>query len=292
MAQTAEVVVDGLVFPEGPVWCADGTVVCTDVALAVLYRIWPGEHRREVIARTDGGPNAAAPASDGGFVVTQNGGFDFTAAAGPGWTDQPVVHVPSGIQRVLPDGTVTTLAAGAFQNPNDLVTAADGTLYFTDPVTPPGGGPLGRVQAMGRDGTTRIVASGFEHCNGIALDPDGNLVVVEGEGLMRLDPDGTREWIVQRLGPGGADGFCFDAEGNVYAAGTTDHVVRVLDPRGTQIDELAIPDTPDATPGFTTNCCFGGPDGRSLYATDGRPGQLVVWEQMPVPGREVHAWPA
>ncbi len=274
MSRTAEIVIDGFVFPEGPVWCPNGTVVCTDVALGVLYRIWPGERRSEVIARTDGGPNAAALASDGGFVVTQNGGFDFTAPAGPGWTDHKVVHVPSGIQHVLADGTVRALTSGAFHNPNDLVAAADGTLYFTDPKLQRGDELPGRVHTMSPDGATRVFAEGFDFCNGIALDPDGLPVIVERHGLMRLYPDGGRDWIVEHLGPGGGDGFCFDIEGNIYVAAATDHVVRVFDQKGKAMEVLSLP---GAEGGFTTNCCFGGSDGRSLFATDGRPGRLVVW---------------
>ena len=33
--------------------------------------------------------------------------------------------------------------------------------------------------------------------------------------------------------------------------------------------------------GATTNCCFGGPDGTWLFATDGLPGQVVVWHDLP-----------
>lgn len=292
MSRIAEVVVDGLVFPEGPVWCKDGTVVCTDVALAVLYRVWPTEHRFEVIARTDGGPNAAAPASDGGFFVTQNGGFDFTAPAGPGWTDQPVVHVPSGIQRVLPDGTVRSLTAGAYNNPNDLVAAADGTLYFTDPKLYGGPDPIGRVHAMAPDGSVRVYADGLAFPNGIAFDPDGHLVIVEGEGLMRLYPDGSREWLVEHIGPGGGDGFCFDVEGNAYVAGAKDHVVRVFDRKGAAVEVLALPGLSKEGDMFATNCCFGGPDRKWLFVTEGRPGRLAVWADMPIAGRAIHECPA
>jgi sugar lactone lactonase YvrE len=33
-----------------------------------------------------------------------------------------------------------------------------------------------------------------------------------------------------------------------------------------------------------TNCCFGGPDLRTLYATDGRNGRVLVFQGMPVAG--------
>lgn len=292
MSRTAEVVVDGFVFPEGPVWCNDGTVVCVDVALAVLYRVWPTEHRFEVIAHTDGGPNAAALASDGGFIVTQNGGFDFTAPAGPGWTDQPVVRIPSGIQRVLADGTVRSLTAGGYHNPNDLVAAADGTIYFTDPKMDRGPDPVGRVHAIAPDGSVRVHADGLAFPNGIAFDPDGHLVIVEGEGLMRLYPHGTREWLVEKIGPSGGDGICFDVEGNVYVAGAQDHVVRVFDPKGKALEVLALPGPIKEGDTFATNCCFGGPDGKWLFVTEGRPGRLAVWDDMPIAGREVYDCPA
>jgi sugar lactone lactonase YvrE len=45
-----------------------------------------------------------------------------------------------------------------------------------------------------------------------------------------------------------------------------------------------------AGPGITTNCCFGGLDGRTLFATDGVPGTLVAWQGMPAPGLPVHPW--
>jgi len=40
----------------------------------------------------------------------------------------------------------------------------------------------------------------------------------------------------------------------------------------------------------TTNCCFGGADGRTLFATDAIPGHIVAWEGMPTPGLPLRAW--
>jgi sugar lactone lactonase YvrE len=60
----------------------------------------------------------------------------------------------------------------------------------------------------------------------------------------------------------------------------------VLDRDGTELDFLEIPGR-----GITTNCCFGGEDGRTLFATDGIPGQVLAWEAMPTPGLTVRAWP-
>ena len=286
----AEVVCDGIVFGEGPVWVPDGTpggptLVVTSVAEGKLHRISPdGAHRWE-LADTDGGPNGAALVADGSILVAQNGGLDFSVL--PIAADLPYREATPGLQLASLEGEVRYLADDGFHAPNDLVVAGDGTIYFTDPPHyPPPEEPVGRVMAYDRDGTVRVIADGFHYCNGIALDLAGNLVVIEGRGLQRILPDGEREWIVENLGRGGGDGFCLDVEGNYYVAATVDHGVRVIDPSGTEIDFLPIEDR-----GVTTNCCFGGPDANALFATDAIPGRVVVWEGLPHPGVPMHTWP-
>jgi gluconolactonase len=287
VGEQAEVVATGIRFAEGPAWCPDGTLVCTSVADGALERVHLDDGRVERVAVVNGGANAAQLASDGGFVVTQNGGIDFEKA-GLYPDDAPEYRpVTPGIQRVDATGAVTYLADDGFLAPNDLVVAANGTLWFTDPHSyPPPPEPMGRVHTMDPDGSTRVVAEGFAYCNGIALEPDGMPVVVEAQGLQRLHSDG-REWIVESLGDASGDGFCVDTEGRFYVAVTAAHGIRVLDRDGTDLDFLPIPGK-----GITTNCCFGGADLRTLFATDGIPGQVVAWESMPTPGLPMHPWPA
>ena len=79
---TAEVVVAQVPFPEGPVWCDDGTLVFTSVPNGALYRLDVPTGAVSTVAVVGGGANSAAPASDGGFVVTQNGGIDFAGLPG------------------------------------------------------------------------------------------------------------------------------------------------------------------------------------------------------------------
>ena len=192
-----------------------------------------------------------------------------------------------GLQLVTRDGAVIALLEDGFHAPNDLCVGADGTVYFTDPGHyPPPEPNFGRVFAFERDGTARVVADGFVYCNGIAVDRDGDLVVVEGRGLQRLLPDGSREWVIETLGRGGGDGFCLDADGRFYVGSTVEHGVRVVDPDGTVVDFLEI-----GGDGLTTNCCFGGRDLRTLYATDAIPGNVVAWEGMPAPGLPLTPWP-
>ncbi len=193
------------------------------------------------------------------------------------------------MQRVAGDGSVSYLLDEGFLAPNDLVVAADGTLYFTDPPHhPPPPEPMGRVHAY-RSGQLRTLATGFEYCNGIALDPGGTVVVVEGNGLMRVEPDGSKEWVCRLPGAVG-DGFCFDLDGNFYVATTGDHGILIVDPDGKVAEFLPIGESKGGG-GIVTNCCFGGEDGRTLFATVGIPGQLVAWEGLPVAGREIYPWP-
>jgi gluconolactonase len=282
-----EVVVPQVNFPEGPVWCGDGTLVFTSVPNGALYRLDVATGAVATVALVGGGANAAAPASDGGFVVTQNGGIDFTglpdldASAMP-----PYAPITPGLQHVASDGTVRYLYDDGFLAPNDLTATADGVLYFTDPPHhPPPAEPGGRVHVVDADGC-RVFAAGFLYCNGIAVEAGGTLVVVEARGLLRLAPDSSREWIVEHLGDNAGDGLCLDVDGRIYACCTRDHAVRVFEPDGTEVDRLDL-----AGDGLVTNCCFGGADLRTLFVTEGIPGRVVAFDGMPTPGLAVHRVP-
>src|SRR5207245_5374595 len=113
---------------------------------------------------------------------------------------------------------------------------------------------------------------------GIAFDVAGNLVVVERAGLQRLNPDGSREWVIEMLGRGAGDGFCLDRDGRYYVASTIEHGVRVVED-GTEVEFLEVPGE-----GVTRGCCFGGADGRLLFATAAVPGHVVVCEGLTTRG--------
>lgn len=284
-------------FAEGPVWCDDGTLVVCSTAVGALYRVWPAGGRVEVAADLGGGANGAAPAAGGGFLVCQNGGFDFAEFGVP---DPPAYRpVAPGLQHVGPDGTVRYLAKDGTQAPNDLVVAEDNSIYFTDPprvqvkrengelrhVLPKE--KIGRVWKLDPHGNLSLYADKLVFPNGIGIDRDGHVVIIEEHGLMRLGPGGEREWVIENLGLGGGDGFCLDIEGNFYVAGTRDACVRVVDPGGKIIDVLP---TPPANPGqFATNCCFGGEGNRTLYCSE-MPGRVSCWRDMPIPGRPLVQW--
>jgi gluconolactonase len=292
LSAAPEVVTREPSFAEGPVWCAavggsGPSLVCTSVSEGALFRVELATGATERLAVTGGGANGAAPCTDGGFLVTQNGGLDFAAI---GLFDDPPVCTPAqpSLQRVDPGGRVEILTPDVLQAPNDLVVAPDGTVFFTDPPPwPLPDDPRGRVWAYRPGGALDLVADGFYYPNGIGIDRDGALVVVENglmgapvSGLERIAADGTRRRFATRTG----DGFCLDVDGRLYLAGGV-HGVTVLDPDGTVVEVLELPGS-----GITTNCCFGGDDLRTLFATEAVPGGVVAWEGMPTPGAPVAAW--
>src|SRR5262245_5432407 len=188
-----EVVTAQVPLGEGPVWCPDGTLVISLISPGALVRIEPVSGKVEKIVSLPGGANSAQLADDGGFVVTNNGGIDFTLFADALRLDAAMIPYrpgPPGLQRVEPDGTVSNLAEQGLQAPNDLIVARDGTIYFTDP--PPHGGLRssggeGRLWSYAH-GELRQIASGFSYDNGVALSPEGRLLIVEAQGLLWVDP--------------------------------------------------------------------------------------------------------
>jgi gluconolactonase len=291
------IVCQGPEFGEGPVWCPpgmgdpEGTLVCTSVVAGTLERVWPASGRRETIADTGGGANGAALAADGAFLVTQNGGIDFSIFEIFGPVPKPR-FVQSGVQRVTPDGDVTYLTSTSepMQQPNDLCVARDGTIYFTDPTWPPPAPAHGRVVAIDPDGAVRVVADDFWAPNGIILDVDDETLIVvengrdgEHHGFVRMDP--TDPASRDRFAPGRmGDGGAVDVDGRIYMAGGG-HVVTVYEPDGRVVEVLEAPgDHP-----VSTNLCFGGDDLRTLFAVDaGIPGHVYCWTGMPTPGQPLH----
>lgn len=287
------VIADDVSFGEGPVWCAEsGTVVCTAVASGRLHRIWPDQRRSEVLADIGGGPNACAPAVDGGFLVTQNGGIDFAPLRLPGFEDvAPLRPQEPGLVHVAMDGSVTSVVTHDehgqhLSAPNDLVTMADGSVYFTDPGHhPPSPEPAGRLLRLHPNGRIENVGGPFHYCNGVAVDHQGRLLVIEANGLLHLEPDGHQEWVVEDLGGVAGDGMAVDTGGRVHVCCPGDDRIRVVSPSGEieSVIQLAAGSLP-------TNCCFGGPDGTDLFVTLALHSCVVVLADRPHPGVPVIAW--
>jgi gluconolactonase len=145
------------------------------------------------------------------------------------------------VVRVEKDGAVTVLA-GPVTQPQDLVYAIDGSVYFTagrvvHHVTRERAG----VGGKGSLGRVRIATSESKDARGVALGPNQQRLYVSGSGRIRvydIGPDGSllrgRDFASVE-----AAGLKTDEAGNVWAAASAG--VAVLDPAGRLSSAIRTP---------------------------------------------------
>ncbi|HRK71525.1 MAG TPA: SMP-30/gluconolactonase/LRE family protein [Micropepsaceae bacterium] len=130
-------VASGLKFPEGPVVMADGSVIVVEIAAGQVTRITP-KGKKEVVAKTGGGPNGAAIGPDGALYVCNNGGFEWHKRGGLLFSGhKPADYSGGRIERIdLSTGKVELLYTHCngrpLRGPNDLVFDTKGGFWFTD----------------------------------------------------------------------------------------------------------------------------------------------------------------
>lgn len=317
-----EVVASGLEYPEGPIACADGSVLLVEVKGGRLTRVLP-DGTKTTVAATGGSPNGAAFGPDGKIWICNSGGFVWIPV-GPLWITgpQPPDYEGGSIQRVdVSTGAVETVhttfatadpvtkqaATLPLKGPDDLVFDAAGGLWFTD---------WGKLRPRDRDvtgvyyvppggGTVREAIFPLNAPNGIALSPDGRRLYVaeaytrrilfreiSSPGRITANPgtlDGSHLLTAAIPGQGILDSMRVDAEGNVWAATM---LPNGADPRsngGLTVvspagEVLQFLEIAVGTPTpLPSNLCFGGPDRRTVYATCGGSG-LLVKARVSVPG--------
>jgi gluconolactonase len=172
-------------------------------------------------------------------------------------------------------------AGKRFNSPNDLVVAASGTIYFTDPTYGLEGGDASPLREQGRNGVYRLTPDGvvtliegeFRYPNGIALSPDGRTLYLALSDETRPEvlaydlgrdgmPTARRVFCDMRADaarglPGLPDGMDVDASGRVLATGPGG--VHVLAADGRRLGVIA-------TGKAVANCCVG-EGGGSLFMT-------------------------
>jgi gluconolactonase len=192
-------------------------------------------------------------------------------------------HGTRSVTRTEWDGTVATLAdryqGKRFNSPNDVIVAADGAVWFTDPhygiVSEYEGHKAEEelpraVYRVDPDGSVERVLDDMQCLNGLAFGPDERLLYVADTGRMFSDdpqrirvydmvdgrPQKGREF--QTVAPGCADGIRLDSDENVWSSAGDG--VHCLSPEGELMGKILVPEV-------VSNLCFGGRGKHVLYIT-------------------------
>ncbi|MCC6195035.1 MAG: SMP-30/gluconolactonase/LRE family protein [Burkholderiales bacterium] len=290
----ATVVASGLRFPEGPVAMPDGTLLVVEIARDCLTRI-ARDGSFAPIAFTGAGPNGAAIGPDGKCYLCISGGYEFAEDAEHGMRPglQHRDYRGGAIERVdLATGAVEVVyrrsARGALRGPNDLVFDRQGGFWFTDiGKNREGERDHGGVYYARTDGSfIREVIYPMVQPNGIGLAPDERTLYVAetvtgrvwafdvtapGEIAKRPFPSPNGGRLLAGL-PGFQlfDSLAVDSAGHVCVATMFNAGITEIAPDGHVLAHVALPDR------FTTNLCFGGPDLRTVFATQSSSGRVVA----------------
>jgi len=253
----------GLGFAEGVNFDREGTLYCVDIPGGAICRLQP-DGSLTAWVRTGGRPNGSRFGPDGDLFVADCGNRSILR-----------VSTITGAFTVYADQCDGHPLAG----PNDLCFGPDGTLYFTDPEGSSLGNPIGSVYAVAAGQTVTRVATGLAYPNGLAVTPDGLILIVAEThtGVLHrfsLEPASRYQELTPftTLSPAappprefGPDGMAFGTDGNLYVAHFGAGVIRVIAPSGEVVASL-----PAGGPA-ATNVAFWE---HGLYVTEGLSGSV------------------
>jgi len=281
-----EVLLRGFRWSEGPVWIQQGPsfqagkptpspgyLLFSDVPANTMYRWEPGSGGQIFMrpSQFDGSSQRSAQGSNG-LLLHPDGSLLVCD------------HGDRCIYRLDQEGQKTVLASHfqgkRFNSPNDLIIDSRGIIYFTDP-------PYGLsdqsqqeldfygIFQLDPDGEVSLISRELIRPNGIGLSPDQQTLYVaqshspapifqaySRDATGRFAAEGKQLYDATDLaaagGKGMPDGFAVDQQGNLWATGPGG--VLILSADGTLLGRILLPQA-------TANCCFGGPDGRTLFIT-------------------------
>ncbi len=247
MASRPQMLLDDIVFPEGPRW-HEGKLWFSDI-LGKQVRTADLDGNSEVLLAADWRPSGIGFLPDGTPVVTS--------------------MLDSKVYRLSPEGPRlhADLSGLPSKGLNDMVVDGQGRAYVDsrgstgDPSEPDG-----EVALAMPDGTSRVLLRGLKVPNGMVIAPDGKTLILAecfANRLLAYDIQEDGSLSGQRVfadtGEHSPDGICLDAEGAVWAGSPPSKCfIRVRD-GGEIADRIDLPDRTGIA------CMLGGDDRRTLF---------------------------
>ena len=275
-----ELLSQGHGWTEGPVWVTNKNHLLFSQPRENQLYVWSPELGVDLFLDPSGLPDPnpelfRAPGINGSFISPDG----TLISADQGHRAIVAINTNSGERVIL----ATHYDGKRLNGPNDLVVSRSGAVYFTDPGSALVGGknsPLRELSYNGvyrldTNGTVSLISNSIESPNGIALSPDEHTLYVANAQArnavwMALDLNDNGDKIgdprvfyslqeQKNAGlPGLPDGLAVDNKGNIFATGPGG--VYVINPSGKLLGFIDKNDK-------TSNCAFGGTDGRTLFIT-------------------------
>ncbi|HTV20514.1 MAG TPA: SMP-30/gluconolactonase/LRE family protein [Polyangiaceae bacterium] len=284
---TIEKLAEGFDWIESPLWVKKGGyLLFSEIPLNSIYK-WEEGHGVSLFMKPAGysgdrtdlrepGTNGLVLDAQGALIMCQHGNRRIAKL--------PSLAKPNDKQVALAE----KFGDARLNSPNDLVVHSSGDIFFTDPPyglgrKTGGGDPVNDpdkelkfqgVYRLDTKGKLTLVTDQLERPNGIALSPDEKtLYVANSHGprpiIMAFDVKKDRttqnprvffdgaELLKKRPNLKGAfDGMTVDTTGNLFATGPGG--VLIITASGQHLGTIATGEA-------TSNCEFGGKDGKTLY---------------------------
>jgi sugar lactone lactonase YvrE len=245
MSNAPDLLIDGLVFGEGPRWRGD-RLWFSDMHDEAVHTVDLSGRLETVVALPGREPSGLGFLPDGSLLVVS-------------MLDRKILRVLDGEVAVHAD-----LSALVSDRCNDMVVDDHGRAYVG--TYPPPSDPQGVLVVVEPDGTARIAADGMAFPNGSVFADDGRRLIV-AESLGRrfsefdVQPDGSliNRRVYADCAPYGPDGICIDAEGALWAAMPLAHEFHRVAPGGEVLDRISMGDR------LAIACTLGGREMRSLF---------------------------
>ena len=251
-----EKLVTGFGFLEGPVWVPrdGGFLIFSDIPADELKK-WTAKEGVTTYRKPSNNANGNTIDRKGNLISCEHSGR------------KVVIEDRKRESKPLVD----SFEGKKFNSPNDAVVRKDGTIWFSDPDYGLGKNPreLGGLFVFCFDPKskqTRVIATDFDHPNGICFSPDETKLYVADSGkphhirVFDLDKNGNVKngKVFCVIDQGVPDGIRCDKAGRIWSSAGDG--VQIFSPNGSLIGKILVPETP-------ANLGFGGKSGNTLFIT-------------------------